>query len=62
MTTQQIKSEIQKLLDHVPENVLEDFLELLKQAQSQTRDELELSKYLKKILAEDKELLEMLAK
>jgi len=42
MTTQQIKSEIQKLLDHVPENVLEDFLELLKQAQSQTRDELEL--------------------
>jgi hypothetical protein len=62
MTTKQIKNEIQKLLDNVPENVLQDFLDLLKQAQSQTSDQLELSKYLKKILTEDKQLLEMLAK
>jgi hypothetical protein len=61
MTTKQIKSEIQKLSDSVPENVLQDFFDLLKQAQKQTSDQLELSKYLKKILTEDKQLLEKLA-
>jgi hypothetical protein len=61
MTTKQMKSEIRKLLDNVPESVLQDLLDLLKQAQKQTNDQLELSKYLKKILTEDKQLLEMLA-
>jgi len=62
MTTKQIKSEIQKLLDNVPDSILQDLLDLLKQAQKQTSDQLELSNYLKKILSEDKQLLEMLAK
>jgi len=62
MTTKQIKNEIEKLLDIVPDEVLQDLLEFLKQAQKQTSDQLELSNYIKKILTEDKHLLEKLAK
>ncbi len=62
MTTKQIKNEIEKLLDNVPDDVLQDLLDFLKQAQKQTSDQLELSSYLKKILTEDKQLLEKLAK
>ena len=62
MTTKELKSEIQKLLDTVPENVLQDLLDYLKQANHQTKDQSELWSYLKKILAEDKQVLEMLAK
>ncbi|MEI6854115.1 MAG: hypothetical protein WCL06_14810 [Bacteroidota bacterium] len=62
MTTKELKSEIQKLLDTVPENVLQDLLDYLKQANHQTKDQSELSSYLKKILAEDKQVLEKLAK
>jgi hypothetical protein len=62
MTTKELKTEIQKLLDTVPENVLQDLLDYLKQASHQTKDQSELSSYLKKILAEDKQVLEMLAK
>jgi hypothetical protein len=62
MTTKEIKTEIQKLLDTVPENVLQDLLDYLKLANHQTKDQSELSSYLKKILAEDKQVLEMLAK
>ncbi len=61
MTTKQIKIEIEKLLDTVPDTVLQDLLDFLKQAQQQTSDKLELSSYLKKILTEDKQLLEKLA-
>lgn len=62
MTSKQIKSEIQKLLDTVPENVLQDLLSYLKVAQKQSKDQAELSSHLRKILNEDKELLEKLAK
>ncbi len=62
MTTKQIKNEIEKLLDIVPDEVLQDLLDFLKQAQKQTSDQLELSNYIKKILTEDKHLLEKLAK
>ena len=58
MTTKQIKIEIEKLLDTIPDTVLQDLLDFLKQAQQQTSDKLELSSYLKKILTEDKQLLE----
>ena len=62
MTTKQIKNKIEKLLDIVPDEVLQDLLDFLKQAQKQTSDQLELSNYIKKILTEDKHLLEKLAK
>lgn len=62
MTTKQIKTEIRKLLDTVPENVLQDLLEYLKVAQKQTKDQAALTSHLRKIIQEDKELLEKLAK
>ncbi len=61
MTTKEIKIEIQKVIDTIPENALEDILNILKQLQSQPKDKMELSHHLRKILAEDKELLGKLA-
>lgn len=62
MTTEEIKSEIQKSLDNVPESILQDILNFLKQVQDQSSDKLNLAKNLREILTEDKELLERLAK
>ena len=62
MTTKELKSEIQKSLDNVPESVLEDILALLKQAAGQPANQLELTRNLRNILIEDKNLLERLAK
>jgi uncharacterized tellurite resistance protein B-like protein len=61
MTRKQIKAEIQKLLDTVPENVLQDLLDYLQEAQKQTKDQAELTSHLRKIINEDRELLEKLA-
>lgn len=58
MTTKELKSEIQKSLDNAPESVLIAVLEFLKKG-NQTPD---LAKNFKKILLEDKDLLERLAK
>lgn len=62
MTTKQIKSEIQKLLDTVPDDVLQDLFDYLKEAQKQSRNQAELTSHLRKIIHEDRELLEKLAK
>ncbi len=62
MTSKEIKSEIQKSLDKVPESVLQDILDFLKQAENQTSGKLILAKNLRDILSEDKQLLERLAK
>jgi hypothetical protein len=62
MTTKQIKSETQKLLDTVPDDVLQDLFDYLKEAQKQTRNQAELTSHLRKIIHEDRELLEKLAK
>jgi hypothetical protein len=62
MTTQEIKSEIQKSLDKVPESVLQNILSFLKQAENQSEDKLTLAKNLREILSRDRELLERLAK
>ncbi len=61
MTKTEIKNEIQKVLDTVPENVLQDILELLKNLQGHPNNLLEITNSLRKILNEDKELLEKLA-
>ncbi len=61
MTTEEIKSEIQKSLDNVPDSVLQDILDFLKQAEKQPTDKLNLTRNLRDILTEDKELLEKLA-
>lgn len=62
MTTKEIKSEIQKTLDKVPESVLQDILDFLRQAENQPADRLNLTRNLRDIITEDRELLERLAK
>ncbi len=62
MTKTEIKIEIQKVLDNVPENVLQDILDLLKGLQNHSGDKIEMTHALRQILTEDKELLEKLAK
>lgn len=61
MTREEIKYEINKTLDRVPEGILDDILQYLKQIESRP-DSILLTKNLKKILTEDRELLERLAK
>ncbi|MDB5153305.1 MAG: hypothetical protein JWR54_2056 [Mucilaginibacter sp.] len=62
MTSIEIKTEIQKVLDQVPENVLQDVLDFLKELQNKCGDQIKLAINLRKILSEDRELLEKLAR
>ena len=61
MTKTQIQTEIQKVLDTVPESVLQDLLDFLKELRDQPDQSIKLANNLRQILAEDKELLEKLA-
>jgi hypothetical protein len=61
MTKSQIQAEIQKVLDNVPETVLHDVLDFLKELQDQPAETVRLTNNLCHILVEDKELLEKLA-
>lgn len=61
MTKAQIQTEILKVLDNVPESILQDVLDFLKELQDQPEDKVRLANNLRQILAEDKELLERLA-
>ncbi len=62
MSVKEIKSEINKALDNVPETVLQDILSYLKELERTPSDQLERAHHLRKILLEDKNLLERLAK
>ncbi len=61
MTKTQIQSEIQKVLDNIPDSVLQDILNFLKELQDQPAEKVRLTSDLRKILSEDKDLLEKLA-
>ncbi len=61
MTTTDLKYEIQKAMDTLPESVLVDILDYLKQIQKTPIEKIKLSKHLALILREDKELLQRLA-
>ncbi len=61
MTSIEIKTEIQKVLDQVPESVLQEVLDFLKGLQNKSVDQIKLADNLRKILSEDRELLEKLA-
>jgi hypothetical protein len=61
MTALEIKKEITKALDQVPENLLVDILDLLKEVQADTSAKYNLTSNLKKILSEDSDLLHKLA-
>jgi len=61
MTTQDLKYEIQKAIDNVPDSVLADVLDYLKQIQLTPTTKIDMSRHLGMILREDKELLQRLA-
>jgi len=61
MTSVEIKKEISKVLDQVPEKLLADILDLLKEVQSTKTSNSTLTSNFKKILAEDSDLLHKLA-
>lgn len=61
MTTTEIKKEIHKVLEQVPENLLGDILDLLKEVQSEKSSKSTWTSNFKKILEEDSELLHKLA-
>ncbi|MDR6969217.1 hypothetical protein J2X31_003244 [Flavobacterium arsenatis] len=60
MTAIEIKKEISKALDQVPEKLLVDILDLIKEVQSD-QSKSSLTSNLKKILSEDSDLLDKLA-
>ncbi|HEY4326290.1 MAG TPA: hypothetical protein VGN20_20055 [Mucilaginibacter sp.] len=61
MTTIQLKSEIKKVLEQVPEKALPDVLDFLKELQAQPEDGVQLVNFLTRTLIEDRELLKKLA-
>jgi hypothetical protein len=62
MTTKDIIKEINRVIQEVPENFLEDILSYLKQIEKKSKNDVEAFSDLKRILKEDQELLEKLAK
>ncbi|MCL6102850.1 MAG: hypothetical protein M1292_10220 [Bacteroidetes bacterium] len=61
MTTADLKFEIKKAIDEVPESVLVDILDYLKQVKAIPKEKIELSRHLGLIIREDRELLRRLA-
>jgi hypothetical protein len=61
MSKDEIKYEINKVLDLLPDKALEDLLSFLKNIETKSKDSLLDSSRLKKILTQDKELLQKLA-
>lgn len=62
MDTDELKKGIIGLLDSTPENVLKEVFNFLKLANDQVPLEIDLPQNLRKILIEDRQLLERLAK
>ena len=61
MTVIEIKKEINKALDQIPEKLLIDILDLIKEVQLDNSSNSTLTSNFKKILSEDSELLHKLA-
>lgn len=61
MTTTDLKYEITKAIDDVPESVLIEILDYLKQVKASPKEKIDLSRHLGLIIREDKELLKRLA-
>ncbi len=62
MSKNEVKDQINKILDNVSDEALESILNYLKELISKSETDLILSNNLNKILSEDKEVLERLAK
>ena len=57
----QLKSEIHKAIDNVPENVLPEILEYINSIHNQSSDKAKLNKFINNVFVEDDELLRRLA-
>jgi len=62
MSRDELKEEISKVLENVPEEVLEDILDYLKLLVSNPKEKLSMTTKLRQIIIEDEELLQKLAK
>jgi len=62
MSKEEIKHEINKVLDHFPDKTLQDILSFLKNIEGKQTISIADRTVLEKILSEDKDLLEKLAK
>ena len=62
MSTKELKEEINRVLDNAPDEILESVLDYLKGLLTKNKSNAILSTHLNRILHEDKELLERLAK
>jgi hypothetical protein len=62
MATKELKDKINKVIDNMPDDILEDVFNYLKAMTSKSRSNIMLSQNLGKIIEEDKNLLEKLAK
>ncbi len=61
MSVQEIRQEIHKAVDTMPEDVLQSILEYFRELEHSSKDKAKLAHNLKTILKEDKELLHKLA-
>jgi len=61
MTTIQLKTEIQKKLERIPDDVLTELLNYLNELEKRSSDDIELARFMKESLIEDRELLTRLA-
>ncbi|MEI7724938.1 MAG: hypothetical protein WCK09_07520 [Bacteroidota bacterium] len=62
MKTKDLRKEINRVIQEVPENFLEDILSYLQQIEKKPQKDIEAFTDLKRIFKEDQELLEKLAK
>ena len=61
MTSKELKKEITKVLDNVPDELLEDILNYLKLLIKNPKDKINLASNIRQIIDEDRELLQQLA-
>jgi hypothetical protein len=62
MAPKELKDKINKVIDNMPDDILEDVFNYLKAMTSKSRSDIILSQNLGKIIEEDRNLLEKLAK
>jgi hypothetical protein len=61
MAPKELKDKINKVIDNMPDDILEDVFNYLKAITSKSRSDIMLSQNLGKIIEEDRNLLEKLA-
>jgi hypothetical protein len=61
MSTQEIKEEIYKVVDNMPEEILQSILDYFRALEHSSKDRMKIAQNLKSIISEDKELLHRLS-